>query len=113
MAQKYSFQAYDAKTMARVSGRGISISTKAAIEIAAFIRGKRIDNAISYLQQVIEKKKAIPYKRSTEAGHRRGQIAAGKYPLIASQEILKLLNGLKKDAQAKGLDESKLVIIHA
>ena len=86
--------------MARVSGRSISISTKAAIEIATFVRGKRIDSAISYLQQVIEKKKAIPYKRSTEAGHRRGQIAAGKYPLIASQEILKLLNGLKKDAKA-------------
>jgi large subunit ribosomal protein L22 len=98
--------------MARVAGTNLPVSTKATIEIAAFIRGKQIDKVIEYLQRVVEKKAAIPYKRYKEVGHRPG-MAGGRYPKNASMEIIKLLNRLKKDAASKGLDSAKLHIIHS
>jgi len=75
-----------------------------------------LSDAEDYLQAVIAQKKAVPFKRhKKEVPHRRGLEgwAAGRYPVKASKAILKVLKGLRANAEEKGLDTDRLRIIHA
>ena len=112
----YSSLSLEQEDIAKASGRDIRISQKAAREICREIRNIRLDVAKSLLQDVMEKKKPIPYRRhSKKVGHKAGFQGwyAGRYPVKASQEILKVLNALEANAENKGLDTEKLKIIHA
>ncbi|MBD3263086.1 50S ribosomal protein L22 [Candidatus Woesearchaeota archaeon] len=110
---KYTYQKFDPKKMARIVGGNLSISTKTSGEVAAFIKGKQIDNAINYLKDVVDGKKAIPFKkRVKKIPHRKG-MRTGRYPKNVSEHIIKLLNGLKSNAQDKGFDTSIMIIVHA
>jgi len=112
---KYAFQKFDPKEMVRVVGRSLPISTKASVEIAAFIKGKQIDKAITNLEKVVEGKLAVPYKRYVkDIPHRKGAgMRTGRFPKKASKHIIVLLKSLRSNAQNQGLDTSKLFIIHA
>ena len=75
-----------------------------------------LTQAKTYLLDVMEKKKAVPFRRyQKKAGHRRGldKAFAGRYPIKASAKIFKLLQGAQANAENKGLDVDKLIIIHA
>lgn len=100
--------------MVRVAGRFLPVSAKDSGEIARFIRGKKVDSAISYLTDVSEIKKAIPFKRHIrDVPHRKGKMAAGRFPKKASEHFLKLLKNLKANAADKDLDDENLQIVHA
>ena len=110
----YAFADFVKNTMAKVVGRNLSISHKDSREICTFVKGKKINRAITYLESVVKKKQPIPYKRfKKDIPHRKGKIATGRYPVNASFAILKLLSDLKSQAQGKGLDVPELIIIHA
>jgi len=112
MAQTYSFKDYNKDNMARASGRSLPISFKQSIEICNLIRGKQIAFAKNALNDAIDKKKAIPFKRfNGDTGHKK-EMAAGRYPKKASKEILDILNLVEANAQFKGLNTSNLVINH-
>jgi len=114
MTYNYSFQGFDAKSMARIAGKDMPISSKNSIEIASFIRGKKVDTAIKHLQRVTEAKMAVPYKRfKRDIGHKPGKVGPGRYPRIASEYIIKLLENLKSQATGKGMDVTKLTVIHS
>ena len=111
MKYNYAFKS-DKENVVKAVGRDLGISTKTAIEMCAFIRGMPLAKATAILEKVMDKEIAVPFKRFTEgAGHKKG-IAAGKHPLRASQEFLKLFKALEANAQNKGLSSS-LRIIHA
>jgi ribosomal protein uL22 len=111
---EYSFQNYDPKNMAKVIGTVLPISHKKSREIAKAIKNKQIDKAMTYLEQVTEKKQAVPYKRyNRDVPHKPGKVAAARYPIKTAQYIIKLLKSLKSNAQDKGLDTTKLTIVHA
>ncbi len=110
---RYSFKDYDKKTMARALGRSLPISTKHAIEISNYLRGKKLSKAKTLLELAIEGKKAIPFRRFTEgAGHKKG-IGPGKYVVKASKHILKLLKEVELNAMNKGIEEPVIVHISA
>ncbi|HII72272.1 TPA: 50S ribosomal protein L22 [Candidatus Woesearchaeota archaeon] len=110
---KYAFKDFEKDLMARASGRDLDISTKQAIEICSFLRNKKLQRAKQILKNVMEKKEAIPFKRFTDGlGHKRGNIAAGRFPFKASSRMLKLLESVEANAQSKGLNTSDLEIIH-
>lgn len=95
---------------AKVNGRLMPISTKQAIEICNFIRGRKVNDAIKLLEGVIKKDSAIPFRRfNSDMGHKR-KIGAGRYPKKASKGIIELLESLNANAQFKGLNTSNLVI---
>lgn len=96
---------------AKVSGRNLSISTKQSIEIANFIRGKNLSKAKDILQKVINKEVVVPFKRfNRDRGHKRGKIAAGRYPIKSSKEIFNLLNSVEKNAVYNGLNGDSIYI---
>jgi large subunit ribosomal protein L22 len=111
MAYNYTFQQYDEKKMARAVGRSLPISPKQSVEICNHLRHRSIAQAKAILGRVLEMKAAIPFKRfNKDVGHKPG-IAAGRYPQIASKEILALLNSVEANAQHKGLG-ADLYITH-
>lgn len=89
------------KEEAIVRGMSVPISTLHSIAICRFIKGKKIEDAIEYLEQTVRGKKAIPMKG--EIPHRHGYIGnkrmmSGRFPKNASQEIIKLLKSLNSNA---------------
>ncbi len=95
---------------AKACGKGLPISIKQSIEICNFIRSKELQKSKKLLQQVIGMKIPIPFKRFTAMGHRKGNMAAGRYPIKACTNILHLLESAEANAQFKGLNTSSLII---
>lgn len=107
----YSFKNFDDHT-AKAYGKDLDISTKASISICNVVRGMDAKKAVEYLQAVVEKKKAVPFTRFTDGvGHRKGEMASGRYPVKAARSIGKIIASAMSNAAAKGMDEN-LKITH-
>jgi large subunit ribosomal protein L22 len=104
---------YDVKeNMAKAVSRNMGISHKHAIEICRFIRGRPLERAKKILEDVTEKKQAVPFKRFYHNVGFKRKMGPGRYPVKAAGEILNLLNSVSNNAQLKGLATGKLEICH-
>ncbi len=96
-------------------GRSLRISRKHAVELCRELNGKKLDDAIKYLERVIALKQVVPFKRhGKDVPHRKGKYGwgPGRYPQKAAGEILKVLENARDNAEYKGLDTDKLRIKH-
>jgi len=112
----YSITDLDPERTVKASGREVRVSHKSAREVCTTIKGMALDEAREFLQQVVARKKPVPFRRfKKKAGHRRGlqRSFAGKYPTKAAREILGVLEGAEANAEYKGLDVERLRVIHA
>ncbi|WP_415283565.1 50S ribosomal protein L22 [Candidatus Nitrososphaera sp. FF02] len=113
----YAFQNFDKARHVRASVREKSISHKHAREIALAIKGMTIEKAREFLENVISKQIAVPYRRyHNEVAHRsniRDGFSAGRYPQKAAKEFLRVLDNLESNAEYKGMDLDRLRIISA
>ena len=112
----YSVKGLDPDRTVKCSGRELSISPKAATEICKTIKGMKVKEAKTLLEQVASMKTAIPFRRYKKKvpHHRlREKWGAGKYPVKAAKRMLKLLEELEADAEYKGFDLDNLRLIHA
>lgn len=100
----YHYTQPDDEKSAKAVGIALPISLKQAVEICNFIRGKPVEKAVRVLEDVINEKVAVPFKRFNRGGggHRKG-MGPGKYPKKACQEILKIINSAAANAHSKGL----------
>ncbi|MBI3032413.1 50S ribosomal protein L22 [Candidatus Woesearchaeota archaeon] len=111
--QHYAFKDYNKETMARVLGKSLPVSTKESVLICNALRYKPVTRALALLQNVIDKKEAIPYTRfNRDTAHRPGKMAAGRYPEKACGEILSLMKSAVANAQFKGFNTELLEVIH-
>ncbi|MCK5042561.1 MAG: 50S ribosomal protein L22, partial [Candidatus Aenigmarchaeota archaeon] len=100
--------------VARSGATNMRISTKNSVEISRFIKGLAVDRAIEYLEDVVTKKKAVPFKRFIkDQAHRKGGMGPGRYPVNAAIEFIKLLKNVKNNAEQKGFDAERLVVDNA
>jgi large subunit ribosomal protein L22 len=113
----YSFQNFDKTKHVRAAIREKDISHKHSREVAVAIKGMSIEKARDFLNDVIRKKIAVPYRRyNNEVAHRsnvRDGFFAGRFPQKAAKEFLKLLDNLETNAEYKGMDLDRLRIISA
>ena len=112
---KYSIQT-DPDRSAKASAREIDVSPKAAREVCKKIKGMTIHQCIEYLENVIDKKVAVPFKRyKKDVGHKSSVIwwGAGRYPVKAASEILKVVKNLENNAENNQLQLDKCRITHA
>lgn len=99
---------------ATVNGKDLPVSTKHVIEICNYIRGRNLLKSKEFLEAVLAKKRAVPFRRYTkDMGHKPGSTGPGRYPQKASEIVLKLLESLEVNAQNKGLDTASLYIKEA
>jgi len=105
---------YDPENMAKAMGREMDVSPKDAVEICRYIKGFYIKDALDALQNVMDKKLAIPYKRHLKSvSHRKGGVGPGRYPFKAAKGIYKLLKELEQNAEYEGFDPDDMVIVHS
>ena len=112
---KYGYSAEVEGPFARALGKEMRVSPKHAMEVCRAIRGMKRTVAKAYLQDVVKKKKAVPYKRhKKKIAHRGGMTSgdAGQYPVKAANAILEVLANAEANAKYKGMDEEKLRIVH-
>jgi large subunit ribosomal protein L22 len=112
---KYAYNDEGESKTARAMGRTLKISPKHSVEICRTIRGMDVEKAKNYLNEVIEMKKAVPFKKhNKKVGHRKGLQGwpSGRYPVKAAKEILGILKSAEANAEYKGMDSENLKIIH-
>lgn len=80
-----------------VNAKSVPLSTKYAVNICKFVKGKRIGDAIRDLENVALLKKAVPMKG--EYAHKKGKgMSSGKYPQRAARHFIVLLKSLAGNA---------------
>jgi large subunit ribosomal protein L22 len=100
----------------KASARETRVSPKHATEVCKTIKGMKLQQAKTYLQQVIAKEQPVPIRRhKKKIPHRKGiqKAYAGRYPVKATQKILQVLENAEANAEYKGLDTERLRIIYA
>lgn len=113
----YSYEHFDKTRQVRAALREKSISHKHAREIAIALRGMSIERTRVFLEDVIARKIAVPFRRhNNEVAHRsniQDGFFAGRFPQKTAKEILKLLDNLESNAEYKGMDLERLRIVSA
>ena len=111
----YAFQNYDATKHVRSSLREKDISHKHAREVATAIKGLSIERARDYLHAVVNKERAVAFRRfKNQVGHKGDPgMMSGRYPQKTAKEFIKVLDNLEANAEYKGMDLDRLKIINA
>lgn len=104
----------DFATTARANGKELPISPRHSVEICKAIKGMKVEDAVTFLEDVIELKRPVPYRRHNGGvPHRKGKgMAAGRYPKKAARYILKLVEDARNNAEFKEIT-GDLMIVHA
>jgi len=114
----YSYKVEDESKIAKAVAFDIPVSIKIMRETVAAIRGLKVSEARKLLEDVIKLKQPIPFRRyKGKQSHKRGladkyKWPIGRYPVKAAKYLLKLLDQVEANAENKGLNKDKLVIIH-
>ncbi|MFA5363612.1 MAG: 50S ribosomal protein L22 [Candidatus Bathyarchaeia archaeon] len=112
----YSITDIDPDKTVKASGRELRVSHKHAREVCYTINGMKLDRAKDYLKQVVQKRKAVPFRRyNKHVPHRHGleKGFAGRFPVKTASQILRVIEGAEANAEYKGLDMDNLKIVHA
>ncbi len=86
----------------------MSVSLKHVHEIMEAVKSKNVDEALKYLQTVVEKKNFVPFKKYPSKGHKHG-VSAG-FPQKSTKMVVELLDELKANAKNIGAETDKLTI---
>ncbi|MFA5357949.1 MAG: 50S ribosomal protein L22 [archaeon] len=117
---KKNYQALPGKQSktAKALIKNADVSLKYSTEICNQMRGKMVQKNIEWLEKIILHETHLPLQMyNKKVGHRRGQamlgVKAGRYPEKVAKKIITLLELAKANADFKGLDTEKLLVIHA
>lgn len=103
-------QQTDADTTARALLKDSDISPKHAVEICRSLRGKKVDLALTFLDDVIAKKRAVAFRRYNKlVTHKKG-VGPGRYPVKAARIVKKAIEEAQHNAEYKGLDADSMRI---
>ena len=92
------------KQKATSTGLNLPISTKHAIEVCSLIRGRTVEQASRMLDEVIHKKRPVPFKRfNRDVGQKKGGVSSGRFPKKACMHVLKILKNGEANASQVGL----------
>lgn len=102
---------------ASARGSYLRVSFKNTRETAQAINGWKLEKAQKYLDQVLDHQRAIPFRRYASSIGRTAQgkefgVTKARWPAKSVNFVKDLLRNAQANAEAKGLDSSKLVISH-
>jgi len=112
MKYSLSIKPKDLKLCAQARCHNVATSHKDALEVANAIRGLKLGKAEAFLNDVIEHKRAVPYKKKNKGVAHRAGMGSGKYSDRTVKFVLEILLNAKATAQNKGLDLSKTFVTH-
>lgn len=97
---------------------GANASLKFSTEICNQIKGKPVKAVRSRLERILAKEDFLPLVRyNKKVGHRVGNSQSGsksgRYPEKTVKSVIKLLDSAMANADYKGLDSEKMIVLHA
>merc|ERR1712005_17623 len=119
MVKEYAQKPADEATSCKAKGSDLRVHFKNTRETAMAIKNMNLEKAKKYLEDVIDKKRAIPFLRfcggvgrtaqAAPAGSTNGQ---ARWPKKSCEFVLGLLRNAEANAEMKDLDVDKLFVTH-
>jgi large subunit ribosomal protein L22 len=114
MGINYSVDA-DPDSTAKAMLRERHMSHKHSKEVAREIKGRTVEDAQAYLQDVVDEVQSVPFKSHNSGVGHRSDIEgwdAGRYPEKVSKAFLDLLENVASNADHQGFDGESMQIVH-
>ncbi len=105
----------DPEVTSKALGKELQIKPRDAIEVCNVVKHKALEEAKDYLEAVIAKDKAVPYRKRSGPGgysHQKGT-GPGRYPVKVAEHILDVIEQAEANAEYKGLEPEDMVVAHA
>ncbi|KAG7192291.1 60S ribosomal protein L17 [Scheffersomyces spartinae] len=114
---RYAATSSNPAKSASARGSYLRVSFKNTRETAQAVSGWNVQKALVYLDQVLDHKRAIPFRRFAHSIGRTAQgkefgVTKARWPAKSVNFIKDLLQNAQANAEAKGLDAEKLKISH-
>ncbi|CAH1756591.1 11730_t:CDS:2 [Entrophospora sp. SA101] len=114
---RYSVTPSNIDKTVKTRGSYLRVHFKNTRETAKAISGRKLLNAIRYLEDVKEHKQAVPFRGFNGGVGRCAQVKAfgatqGRWPQKSAEFLLGLLRNAQSNAEIKQLDIDNLVITH-
>merc|ERR1712031_107723 len=119
MVKEYAQKPADEATSCKAKGSDLRVHFKNTRETAMAIKNMNLEKAKKYLEDVIDKKRAIPFRRfcggvgrtaqAAPAGSTNGQ---ARWPKKSCEFVLGLLRNAEANAELKDLEVDKLFVTH-
>ncbi|KAI9792471.1 MAG: 60S ribosomal protein L17 [Piccolia ochrophora] len=102
---------------ARARGAYLRVSFKNTRETAQAINGWKVQRAVTYLENVLAHKEAVPMRRYAGGTGRAAQgkqfgVTRARWPVKSAEFLLTLLRNAEANADTKGLDTGNLIVKH-
>eukprot|EP01125_Pyxidicula_operculata_P010912 TRINITY_DN3580_c0_g1_i1.p1 TRINITY_DN3580_c0_g1~~TRINITY_DN3580_c0_g1_i1.p1 ORF type:complete len:179 (-),score=41.79 TRINITY_DN3580_c0_g1_i1:42-578(-) len=118
MPSKYSKTPENLTKSVFAKGSNLRVHFKNTRETAMAIKGMSLRKAQSYLNDVVEHKQAVPFRRFNGGpgrkahAHMHKNVTQVRYPKKSCEFMLNLLKNAESNAEFKDLDLDKLRIVH-
>jgi large subunit ribosomal protein L17e len=112
---KYSRQPAEPTKSAKSKVKDLRAHFKNTYNTALAVKGMRLKKAITYMDNVLEHKAIIGFRKFTVSRHAQCKIqkqSTGRWPEKSVKAVRELLINLKANAEVRGLDTDKCVITH-
>jgi large subunit ribosomal protein L17e len=114
---RYAVKPESATKTVKASGAYLRVHFKNTRETAHALRGLTLAKAKAYLQAVKDHKRCVPFTRFHGGVGRTGQAkefgwTMGRWPIKSVELVESLIENAAANAEAKGLDQSKLYVSH-
>ena len=114
---KYSRDASNPSKSCKAMGVDLRVHYKNTYETAQAIKGMKLTAAQTYLENVVERKQCIPFRKFKGCIGRTPQamefkVTQGRWPVKSCKVLLGLLKNAESNAEFKNLDTDNLVIKH-
>eukprot|EP00052_Salpingoeca_macrocollata_P030386 m.319344 g.319344 ORF g.319344 m.319344 type:complete len:184 (+) comp23127_c0_seq1:52-603(+) len=114
---RYSKQV-DTNDSCQTRGAYLRVHYKNTRETVAAIKGMPLRRAMTFLENVKNKKEIVPFTRHSGGVGRKAQCKQwghpqGRWPKKSAEFVLSLLKNAESNAEVKGLDTATLKVTHA
>ncbi|KAK2762183.1 60S ribosomal protein L17 [Arachnomyces sp. PD_36] len=112
---RYAEQSISSAKSARSRGSYLRVSFKNTRETAQAINGWKLQRAVSFLENVLAHKEAVPMRRYAGSTGRCAQgkqfgVSKARWPVKSAEFLLSLLKNAEANADTKGLDTGNLIV---
>ena len=106
----YTYRDEAGTSVARARGVELPISPKKTYEVLNAIRGLPLERARTVLEEAVELRRAIPFRRyNQETSHKRG-VGPGRFPKKVAKNVLQILRNAESNAEYESLDTDRLYV---
>ncbi len=106
----YTYRGEKGVNVARARGIELRISPKKTYEVLNAIRGLPLEKARELLEDVVARRRAIPFRRYNQETAHHTAVGPGRYPKKVAREVLEVLGNAEANAEYDGLDLDRLIV---